>query len=69
MDARAAAAIIDGREAAIFGGGAFGLTFEGVGGREADMNERSSGKVAARLFKPRDRLISARLQQMCGPDQ
>ena len=51
-----------------FGGGAFGLAFEGIGGGEVGVNVRKSRIGAARLFEPEDRLVDARLQQMREPN-
>ncbi len=51
-----------------FGGGAFGLAFEGIGGGELGVNERMCRIGAARLFEPDDRLVGARLQQMHVPN-
>ena len=47
-----------------FGGGAFGVAFERVGGGEPCMRSRMNGIGVTRLFEPRDRLVGARLQQV-----
>jgi hypothetical protein len=47
-----------------FGGGAFGLTFEGIGGSELGANVRMCRSGVARLSEPDDCLVRARLQQM-----
>ena len=51
-----------------FGGGEFGLAFEGIGGGEPGVRIGSFRIGAARLFEPDDRLVGARLQQMHDPD-
>ena len=47
-----------------FGGGAFDIAFEGVGGGEATVMGRYGGNGRARSFEPEDRVVGARLQQM-----
>ena len=51
-----------------FGGGEFGVAFEGIGGGEAAAKEWCGRIGAARFFEPDDRLVGARLQQMREPD-
>jgi hypothetical protein len=51
-----------------FGGGAFDIAVEGIGSGEAAVMARYGGSGRARLFKPDDRLVGARLQQMHSPD-
>jgi hypothetical protein len=52
-----------------FGGCAFDFPSEGIGGGKTAAMERYSGHVTARFFKPDDRLVDMRLQQICGSHQ
>jgi len=44
-----------------FGGGAFDIAFEGIGGGEATVMGRYGGNGRARSFEPEDRVVGARL--------
>src|SRR5213075_1782864 len=50
------------------GRGAFALALDAIGGGEKEMGRRVCRIGAARLFKPSDRFVGARLQQMRMPD-